>query len=363
MTGISLVTGANGHLGNNLVRALLARGERVRASVRNLQNREPFEGLDCDVVQADLMDKDSLLQVCEGVQTLYQVAAVVRHWSPDPEAEIISPNVEGTRNVVEAAAVQGVERIVYVSSEITLEGHVSPVDESSWRTDFHRNPYARAKTESERLAWQLAGELDLDMVSVLPGTIVGPHCYRLTPTMRYLKQALDGEVFLDVNLHFNFVGVEAYGAGETPAIQSADPPMSLGAMGSWFLRPAGFRYRSRQLGWAAPDLGVRLKRTWPADLHFCQTRCEESVGTEHRFGTDSGTIETLLVNPTCRGRAQASTRVARVELGCREDVLSIGHKGAFRTGLPSSIRMSPGDTRYTSENDRHTGPFVNHTGG
>ena len=219
MTGISLVTGANGHLGNNLVRALLARGEPVRASVRNLQNRVPFEGLDCDVVQADLMDKDLLLRACEGVQTLYQVAAVVRHWSPDPEAEIIRPNVEGTRNVVKAAAVQGVERIVYVSSEITLEGHVSPVDESSWRTNFHGNPYARAKTESERLAWQLAGELDLDMVSVLPGTIVGPHCYRLTPTMRYLKQALDGEVFLDVNLHFNFVDVRDLATGMIAAAE------------------------------------------------------------------------------------------------------------------------------------------------
>lgn len=219
MTGINLVTGANGHLGNNLVRALLARGERVRASVRDLQNRAPFEGLECDLVQADLLDKESLLRACEGVQTLYQVAAVMRHWSPDPEGEIIRPIIEGTRNVLEAAAVQGVERIVYVSSEITLGSHEPPIDESSWRSDYFGNPYARAKTESERLAWTLADELDLNMVSVLPGTIVGPHSYRLTPTMRYLKQALEGEVFLDVNLCFNFVDARDVAAGMIAAAE------------------------------------------------------------------------------------------------------------------------------------------------
>ena len=79
MKKLNLVTGANGHLGNNLVRALLENGETVRASVRNPNNKIPFEGLDCEVVQADLMDKDSLLRTLEGVDTLYQVAAVFKH--------------------------------------------------------------------------------------------------------------------------------------------------------------------------------------------------------------------------------------------------------------------------------------------
>ncbi|MCK4795561.1 MAG: NmrA family NAD(P)-binding protein, partial [Desulfobacteraceae bacterium] len=47
MTKLNLVTGANGHLGNNLVRALVERGDTVRASVRNPKNTAPFEGLDC----------------------------------------------------------------------------------------------------------------------------------------------------------------------------------------------------------------------------------------------------------------------------------------------------------------------------
>lgn len=213
MTQLSLVTGANGHLGNNLVRALVDRGDRVRASVRNARNRRPFDGVKCEVVEADLLDTDSLLRALEGIHTLYQVAAVVKHWSRNAEEEVMRPAVEGTRNLLEAAARQGVGRIVYVSSEITLGSHDSPVDESSWRTDFFGNPYARAKTESERLAWTLAGELGLDLVSTLPGTLVGPNCFKLTPTMSYLQQAIKGEVFLDINLCFNFVDVRDVAAG------------------------------------------------------------------------------------------------------------------------------------------------------
>lgn len=213
MSNRNLVTGANGHLGNNLVRALLEKGEQVSASVRNAQNTIPFDKLNCKVVQADLMDKDSLLRALEGVDTLYQVAAVFKHWARDPQKEIIEPNLKGTRNILEAAASQGVKRIIYVSSEVTLDHSSSPVSESTWRSEFHGNPYVQSKTESEQLAWRLANELGLDMVSVLPGAIIGPYCFRLTPTMDYLQQALNGEIFVDVNFPFTFVDARDVASG------------------------------------------------------------------------------------------------------------------------------------------------------
>jgi len=219
MTKLNLVTGANGHLGNNLIRVLLEKGERVRASVRNPNNSVPFEGLDCEIVQADLMDKVSLLRALEGVDTLYQVAAVFKHWARDPQRDILLPNMLGTRNVLEAAAEQKVRRVVYVSSEVTLDHSVSPVNETTWRTEFHNNPYVQSKTESEKLAWQLAEELGLDMVSVLPGAIIGPHCYNLTPTMDYLQQALNGEVFVDVNFPLTFVDAHDLSMGMIAAVK------------------------------------------------------------------------------------------------------------------------------------------------
>ena len=219
MSGLNLVTGTNGHLGNNVLRALVGRGQRVRASVRDAGTRAPFEGVDCQVVEADLLNRDSLLRALDGVHMVFQVAAVVKHWSRNAEDEVLRPAVEGTRNLLEAAAEQGVSRVVYVSSEITLGSHGSPIDESTWRTEYFGNPYARAKTESERLALQLADELGLEVVSVLPGTLVGPFCFRLTPTMNYLQQALDGAVFTDINLCFNFVDVRDVAAGMVAAAE------------------------------------------------------------------------------------------------------------------------------------------------
>ena len=211
MSNINLVTGANGHVGNNLVRALLANGETVRASVRNLNNREPFDGLNCELVQADLMDKDSLRQAMIGVDTLYQVAAVLKTWSTKPEEEIIRPNREGTRNVLEAAAEMGVRRIVYVSSVATLDKtqvlRDGYTDETCWSQNSYGNAYYESKVLSEKLAWQLAEQHNLNMVSVLPSMIIGPICYRETPAFTFLQQVLAGNIFADANFHFNFVDV------------------------------------------------------------------------------------------------------------------------------------------------------------
>jgi dihydroflavonol-4-reductase len=165
------------------------------------------------------MDKLSLIKAMKGVDTLYQAAAVLRYWARDPQKEIIEPNLLGTRNVLEAAAEQGVRRVVYVSSELTMSGHITPVDETSWRTETHGNPYAQSKTEAEQLALRLAEELDLDLVTVLPGPIVGPHILHLTPSMSMLHGALHNKIFVDLNFDFNFVDARDLAQGMIAAAE------------------------------------------------------------------------------------------------------------------------------------------------
>ena len=82
---LSFVNGANGHLGNNLVRLLISKGIRVRASVRNISNKKAFEGLDCEVVQSDITDKQSLVRALQGVNTFYAVGAAFKLWAKDPQ--------------------------------------------------------------------------------------------------------------------------------------------------------------------------------------------------------------------------------------------------------------------------------------
>lgn len=203
MKKISLVTGANGHLGNNLVRELLRRGECVRASVRDLNDKEPFIGLDCEIVYADLMDKDSLRRALDGVDTLYQLAAVFKHWAQDPEEEIIIPNIEGTQNIMEAAKEANVRKIVYVSSVAALSldktNLKGKIDETTWLEDSHGNAYFDSKARSEKRAWELAEKYDLDMVSVLPGAMIGGEFLKKTPTM------IGFDSFLLGKLKINFI--------------------------------------------------------------------------------------------------------------------------------------------------------------
>ena len=114
-----LVTGANGHLGYNVVRALLARGYSVRAGVRDphdMTKVAPLIAAGALPVAAELLAPSALARAADGVQGVFHAAAVVQMWANDPDVEIIRPIVDGTRNVLEAAHRAGVKRVVLTSS-------------------------------------------------------------------------------------------------------------------------------------------------------------------------------------------------------------------------------------------------------
>src|SRR6478735_861245 len=111
----TLVTGATGHIGNNLVRALLARGERVRALCRPGSSEKPLAGLDVERIEGDLRDAPSLARAVAGVERVYHVAAMISIRSGDREA-LWDVNVAGTARLLAAARKAGVKRVVHTSS-------------------------------------------------------------------------------------------------------------------------------------------------------------------------------------------------------------------------------------------------------
>jgi dihydroflavonol-4-reductase len=222
MNTLSMVTGANGHLGNNLVRQLLARGQQVRAGVRAPADSSVLHGLGCEVVRAQLQDIDSLRQSLQGVDVLYQVAAVFKHWAKNPQTEIVDVNVQGTRNIMRAAAEAGVRRVVYVSSVAAVGHNGQYLDETVWNDD-QQNPYYRSKVLSERAAWESAQAHGLSMVAVLPSAIIGPNAERLTDTMGFLAAALTRKLVLDPDFHFNFVDVRDVADGLIRAAERGRP--------------------------------------------------------------------------------------------------------------------------------------------
>src|ERR1700755_314885 len=94
-----LGTGVSGHLGFVLARELKQRGYEVRGSVRHkakLTETPWLEALGIEIVEADVTDREAMEKALEGVDGLFQVAAVFNVAAKDPEREVIRPNVAGT---------------------------------------------------------------------------------------------------------------------------------------------------------------------------------------------------------------------------------------------------------------------------
>lgn len=205
---LALVTGANGHLGNNLVRLLINKGIPVRASVRNIKNKEPFIGLNCEVVQADITDKPTLLNAMQGVETLYAVGAVFKLWAKDPITEIYDVNLLGTKNTIEAAAEAGVKRIVYVSSIAALNYKVIPSKESYGSNPDRRDWYYNSKNDGEILAFELAKKHKIELVAVMPSAMIGGIALKpLSTSYNFIDMILKKKIPLETNMSINWIDV------------------------------------------------------------------------------------------------------------------------------------------------------------
>ncbi|MES2267040.1 MAG: NAD-dependent epimerase/dehydratase family protein [Bacteroidota bacterium] len=209
-----LVSGANGHLGNNLVRLLIKKGFQVRASVRNINNKECFKGLDCEVVQADITDKASFVRALQGVDTFYAVGAAFKLWAKDPKKEIYDVNMQGTRYTIEAAVEAGVKKIVYVSSIAALDYTNLPTKESNGYNPDRRDMYYNSKNDGEKLAFQMAKDLGIELVSVMPGAMIGSEAFLpLNVSYGVLRLILNKQIPMDTKITLNWVDVKDVAEG------------------------------------------------------------------------------------------------------------------------------------------------------
>jgi dihydroflavonol-4-reductase len=171
------VTGASGLLGGNLIRELLAQGQRVRALVH--QDRRAISGLDLETVSVDLNDPSSLERAFTGVDVVYHLASLIS-LRMDSWEDVHRVNVLGTRHVVDACLRSGVKRLVYFGSTHSRqpEPFDQPLNEDRpLVTDDILPPYDRSKAMGE-LEVRKGIERGLDAVIILPSAIVGPYDFR-----------------------------------------------------------------------------------------------------------------------------------------------------------------------------------------
>lgn len=184
----TLVTGATGFVGNNVVRLLLARGVQVRVLVREAADERPLAGLPVEIIRGDVRDRSAAERAVQGVTRVVHAAGMVHiGWQRREEQQSI--NVEGTRNVASAARAAGV-RMVYVSSIDALGvGSLGlPSDEKTPLNGEICCPYVTTKREAEQL---VLGEVmqGLDAVIVNPGFMLGPWDWKPSSGKMLLKVA------------------------------------------------------------------------------------------------------------------------------------------------------------------------------
>jgi len=195
-----LVTGVSGFLGWHVASALLERGYPVRALVRT-----PSRALELafECVAGDLRDAASVERAASGCGLVFHVAADYRLWAAD-RAEIYRSNVDGTRNVMEAAMKAGVERVVYTSTVGCIgipHGGIGDEDQPVTLGEM-AGDYKRSKFLAELVALEYA-RAGLPVVIVNPTAPVGDHDVKPTPTGKIVLDFLKGDMpaFIDTGLN------------------------------------------------------------------------------------------------------------------------------------------------------------------
>ena len=221
----TLVTGATGFVGAAVVRHLLEQGGTVRVFTREGSDRRNIEGLKVEIATGDLRDRAAVARAVQGCTALYHVAADYRLWVPDPD-EIYRTNVEGSRDLLLAAADAGVERMVYTSSVavLGLNRDGTPSDEQTPVALEHMiGHYKRSKFLAEEAVRELIVEEDLPIVIVNPSTPIGPRDVKPTPTGRMIVEAAAGRMPAFVDTGLNIVHVDDVARGHLLAFERGRP--------------------------------------------------------------------------------------------------------------------------------------------
>jgi dihydroflavonol-4-reductase len=268
-----LVTGATGFTGGHLARALARRGHRVRGLVRPASRTRAgaLETEGVELALGDLGDPASLRAATRGVEVVYHVAATYRE-AGQPASAYAAVNVEGTRHVLDAAAAEGVRRVVHCSTA-GVHGHVErpPADENAPLAPG--DEYQRTKLLGEEEARRTGQQGRVEVVIARPVGIYGPGDTRFLKMFRGIARRRFPMLGRgDVLYHLTYVDDTVEGlrlCGETAAADGrtyllAGPTYT--TLGELVARVA------RELGVGEPRLRLPVWPVWLAGA-LCEAVC------------------------------------------------------------------------------------------
>lgn len=216
----AVVTGATGHLGNVLVRELLEQGMNVRALVLEGEDLRALEGLPVQTVRGDVGDPLSLVRAFEGSDVVFHMAGIVAI-APGREEALQRINVEGTKNVVEAAKHAGIRRLVYTSSVHALtEPPRGGVLRESAGFDPSRTygDYGKSKAAGSLAVLEGAGD-GLECVLICPVGVIGPYDFKRSEMASLFISYSRGELPAIIDGSYDFVDVRDVARGHILAAE------------------------------------------------------------------------------------------------------------------------------------------------
>lgn len=208
-----LVTGATGHIGNVLIRSLLRRGANVRALLLRGESPAPLSGLPVECIEGDVLDLSSLFDVFRGVRGVFHLAGLISIM-PGRDPRVRQVNLEGTRNMLQAAMRLGVDKFVYTSSIHAIQRVESGVIDESLPYD-PGNPYGeydRSKAEATVEVQRAAAE-GLDASIACPTGVIGPYDFRGSMMGSVIRSAAERKPMLYVDGAYDFVDVRDVASG------------------------------------------------------------------------------------------------------------------------------------------------------
>ncbi|HET8980814.1 MAG TPA: NAD-dependent epimerase/dehydratase family protein [Solirubrobacteraceae bacterium] len=252
--GKVLVTGASGLIGRHVVQALLNAGYDTRGLVRGAA---PEHRGDVEYVRGDVRDPASLDRAMDGCAAVVHTAAVYSYDRADADL-MASTNIEGTANVLDAAARTRADRVVLTSSSATC-GPVAgrPADEHDspprWELTV---PYKRSKIAAERLALARAAR-GQDVVIVNPTTTVGRHDHRPTPSGCMVRDVVAGRIRGYITTSgLNIVSVQDVAHGHVLALERGRSGERYLLGGENLSMQAAFTLIAQRAGVCAPRIGI-----------------------------------------------------------------------------------------------------------
>jgi len=229
------ITGASGHIGSNLCSALISEGHEVRALIN--RTSKSLDGLPVEKIQGNILEKKSLEPLIAGSDIVIHLAATISIRGIN-EQDLLSININGTKNILEVINKIPVKRFIHFSSihALTQEPYDEVLDET--RTLALKDPilYNRSKAWSEQLVLEAINK-GMDGLIINPTSVIGPNDFRPSLVGKAIIQICQNKFPGLIRGGYDWVDVRDIASGTVRAIEKGRTGERYLLSGKWLSLP------------------------------------------------------------------------------------------------------------------------------